>query len=199
MVRVELPLVDASGKLVGYGDRWQAHRVKEGPNGPVLGAKHIGITIACVDDQSRILTAYRRHKIFDKVWTLSGDTHPYREQGTAETETLTQAAKRCALDDLGIKTKGWRRTLSTSYSSVDPRNPRYCENELLYLMVARQVGPFHMNPRNAYELRWKVAAEISRDSATDQRKNPMDRKYAPWVHALFSLPLDMLEEALLIG
>jgi len=115
MARMELPLVNASGKIVGYGDRWQAHRVKEGPNGPILGVKHIGITVACVDDQMRILTAYRRHRIFDQVWSLSGDTHPYRVLGTQETETLGQAANRCTLDDLGTRSKGWRRTLTVSY------------------------------------------------------------------------------------
>jgi len=191
--------VNGSGRVVGYGDRWQAHRVKNGPNGPVLGAKHVGITVACVDDQTRILTAYRRHRIFDQVWTLSGDTHPYRVKGTQEMETLVQAAKRCALDDLGIETKGWKRTLTVSYSARDPRDPRYCENELLHLMVAKQDGPFHRNPKNVYDLRWRKAAEISRVSATDLEKDPIDRRYAPWVHALFSPSSDRAKEALLIS
>ena len=198
MVRVELPLVNAAGRIVGYGDRWQSHRVRDGPDGPVPGLKHIGITIACLDDRMRILTAHRRHRIFDKVWTLSGDTHPYRVHGMPKTETLIQASRRCAIDDLGIKTKGWRRTLTVSYSARDPRDPRYCENELLHLMVAKPKGPFQMNQKHVYELRWRSAAEISRDSVTDQKKDPIDRKYAPWVHALFSIPSDKVEEALLI-
>jgi isopentenyldiphosphate isomerase len=196
MGRLEVPLVNESGRRVGYGDRWQTHRVRKGPNGPVLGQKHIGIVIALVDDAGRILVAHRKHKIFDGVWTLSGDTHPYRyEWGTVE--IITVAARRCAKEDLGIETKGWKKALTVSYSAMDPRNPRYCENELLHVLAARYDGPLHMNDKSAYELRWLEPAEISRDSAADQQKAPIDRKYAPWVHAVFALPLERVEEALL--
>jgi len=198
MARSQVPLVAASGKTIGYGDRWLAHRVRSGPDSLALGRKHVGITIVCVDDGGKILVAHRRHRIFDRVWTLSGDTHPYRACGSLNTESLIQATKRCALDDLGVETKGWRKTLTVSYSARDPRDPRYCENELLHLMVARQGGPFRMNPKNAYELRWVQLAEISKDSAADLEKDPIDRRYAPWVHAVFALPLGKVEEALLV-
>jgi len=36
-----------------------------------------------------------------------------------------------------------------------------------------------------------------RDSQKDLRKEPDDRKYAPWVLAMFSLPVETVEEALL--
>jgi hypothetical protein len=54
-----------------------------------------------------------------------------------------------------------------------------------------------MNKKNAYELRWAKFSEILRDSQKDLRKEPKDRKYAPWVHAMFSLPVETVEEALL--
>ncbi len=54
-----------------------------------------------------------------------------------------------------------------------------------------------MNRKNAYELRWAKFSEILRDSQKDLRKAPNDRKYAPWVHAMFSLPAERVEEALL--
>jgi isopentenyldiphosphate isomerase len=76
MNRYKIPLVDESGKTVGYGDRWWTHRVRNGQESPILGEKHVGITIACLDDDGRILVQLRRHKIFDKVWSVSGDTHP---------------------------------------------------------------------------------------------------------------------------
>jgi isopentenyldiphosphate isomerase len=76
MERYEIPLVNASGRIIGYGDRWWTHRVRDGREGPILGEKHVGITIACLDDDGRILVQNRRHRIFDKVWSLSGDTHP---------------------------------------------------------------------------------------------------------------------------
>lgn len=172
--------------------------MREGPNGPILGRRHIGITIACVDNNGRILIEHRRHKIFDKVWTLSGDTHPYRVQGSQVVETLQQAASTCAVDDLGVTIRKWTKALTTSYSARDPRDPRYCENELLHLMVAKYDGPLHMNPKNAYELRWVGLAEISNDIETDLKKGPIDRKYAPFVHAVFALPRERVEEALFV-
>ena len=184
---LEVRLVDDSGRTIGFGDRWQTHRVTKGPNGPTLGQKHVGITIACVDQAGKILIAHRRHKIFDKVWTLSGDTHPYRAYGRMEVENVLQAARRCAMDDLGITTKGWRKTLTVSYAERDPRDPRYCENELLHVMVARYDGPLHINPKNAYELRWVEMAEVSAQSDEDLKKEPIDRKYAPWVQAMLAL------------
>jgi len=194
MVRLEVPLVNESGRRVGFGDRWQTHRVREGPDGPILGQRHVGITIACVDDD-RILVAHRKHKIFDRVWTLSGDSHPYRYEW-GEKETILQAARRCARDDLGVKIEKWTKALTVSYSARDPRDQRYCENELLYVLVAKHEGPLHMNEKNAYELRWAGLAEISEGSAADLEKEPIERKYAPWVHAIFSLPPEKVEEAL---
>src|SRR5437879_13616468 len=75
MERYKIPLVDGSGRTIGYGDRWWTHRVRDGREGPILGEKHVGITIACLDDNGRILVQHRRHRIFDKVWSLPGDTH----------------------------------------------------------------------------------------------------------------------------
>jgi isopentenyldiphosphate isomerase len=199
MVRTEVPLVDVSGKTIGYGDRWQIHRVRNGPDGPVLGKKHIGLTIACVKDNGRILVAHRRHRIFDKVWTLSGDTHPYRMYGSLEVESLENAAKRCAMDELGVVIKKWTKTFTASYSARDPRDPRYCENELLHVLVAKHGDPIHMSRKNAYDLRWVEPSEISRDSLADLKKEPIGRKYAPWVHVVFTLPLDKVEEALLVS
>jgi isopentenyldiphosphate isomerase len=195
MGRLEVPLVNESGRRVGYGDRWQTHRVRKGSDGPILGRKHVGITIALVEGEGRILVAQRRHEIFDRVWTLSGDTHPYRhEWGNAE--IVTVAAKRCAKEDLGIETRGWRNALTVSYSARDPRDPRYCENELLSLMVTKYDGPVHMNKKNAYELRWAELSEISKESAADLQKEPVKRKYAPWVHAIFSLTPERIRDAL---
>jgi len=197
MARLEVRLVNEAGRTTGFGDRWLTHRVREGPDGPVLGQRHVGITIACVDRTDRILVAHRRHKIFDRVWTLSGDTHPYRIRGETVVESLTQAAKRCALDDLGTNVVGWLDALVLSYAARDPRDPRYCENELLHVMVARYDGPWHMNPKNVYGLRWAELAEVSEDSMEDLKKEPIERKYAPWVHALFSQPASRVEKALL--
>jgi len=54
-----------------------------------------------------------------------------------------------------------------------------------------------MNRKNAYELRWAKFSEILRDSQKDLRREPIDRKYAPWVHAMFSFPIERVEKALL--
>jgi isopentenyldiphosphate isomerase len=196
MRRLEVPLVNDSGRTIGYGDRWLTHRVRNGPDGPVLGQKHVGITIACIDDEGRILVQHRRHKIFDKVWSFSGDTHPYRMYGSLAMETIFHAARRCAMDDLGAVIKGWKKTLSVSYSARDPRNPRYCENELLHLLVVKHCCPFHMNTKNAYELMWVELKEVSRDTAADLKKEPIERTYAPWVHTIFALNPERIREAL---
>ena len=168
----------------------------KGPNGPVLGQKHIGIDIACADSEGRILVAYRRHKIFDRVWTLSGDTHPYRIHGSQRVENLVQASKRCAEDDFRANIKTWTKALTVSYSARDPRDPRYCENELMHVMTARYDGPLRMNKKNAYDFCWVTVAEISKDCKEDLKKEPIDRKFAPWVHAVFALPLREVREAL---
>lgn len=194
MNRYRIPTVDEPGRTIGYSDRWWTHRVRAGPGGPTLGEKHVGITIVCLDDDGKILVQHRRHKIFDKVWSLSGDTHP-RKYDSSKVETLSEAAKRCAKEDLGVAIKGWREILSVSYSARDPRDPRYCENELLHVLAAMYSGPMKMNRESAYELRWAECAEISRDSRKDSKKKPIDRNYAPWVQAMFSLPHERVEEA----
>ena len=71
MAQREVRLVNEAGRPIGFGDRWHTHQVKEGPDGPILGQRHLGITIACVDGAGRILVAHRRHRIFDKVWMLA--------------------------------------------------------------------------------------------------------------------------------
>jgi isopentenyldiphosphate isomerase len=169
MERYKIPLVDGSGRTIGYGDRWWTHRVRAGPDGPILGEKHVGITIACVDDDGRVLVQHRKHKIFDKVWSLSGDTHP-RKYEAQKTEGLSEAASICAKEDLGIVVKNWRNALTVSYSARDPRDPRYCENELLYVLAAKHGGPLNMNRNSAYELQWAELADISRDSQRDSKK-----------------------------
>ena len=194
MERYKIPLVNGFGRTIGYGDRWWTHRVRNGGDGPILGEKHVGITIACLDDEGRILVQHRRHRIFDKIWSLSGDTHP-RKYGSSKVESLYEAARRCAKEDLGAVIKDWRKTLTVSYSARDPRDPRYCENELLSVLAAKHRGPMTMNRNSAYELRWVEFAEILRDSHTDSKKEPIDRKYAPWVHAMFSLPHELVEDA----
>jgi isopentenyldiphosphate isomerase len=195
--RYRIPLVDEFGKTTGYGDRWWTHRVRNGPEGPILGQKHIGIIIACLDEDRRILAQHRRHRIFDKVWSLSGDTHP-RKYYNRKVESLSEAARRCAEEDLGIDVRGWTQTLSVSYSARDPRDPRYCENELMHVLVAKHNGPVHMNEKNVYGLRWVKLAEVSKDSQADLKRESTDRKYAPWVNALLSLPPRRVEEAFLL-
>jgi len=163
------------------------------PNGPILGQKHAGITIACLDQSGRILTQHRRHRIFDKVWSLSRDTHP-RKYGSRRVESLSEAARRCAREDLGVVIKNWTQRLTVPYSDRDPRDSRYCENELLYILVAKHGGPLRMNEKNAYGLRWVELAEVSKDSRTDLKREPVDRKYAPWVSTVFSLSFEEVEE-----
>ena len=168
--------------------------MRDGRESPTLGEKHVGITIACLDDDGRILVQHRRHRIFNKVWSLSGDTHP-RKYESSKMESLSEAARRCAKEDLGVVIKNWRKTLSVSYSARDPRDPRYCENELLHVLATKHSGPMKMNRDSAYELQWAKLEEISRDSRKDSKKRPIDRKYAPWVQAMFSLPHEKVEEA----
>src|SRR5207245_10651570 len=115
---------------------------------------------------------------------------------TRKVKTLSEAARRCAKEDLGVMIKPWRETVSLSYSARDPRDPRYCENELLHVLATKHGGLVHMNRKNAYELRWAKFAQIMRDSQKDLREELKDRKYAPWVHAMFSLTVRTVEEAL---
>ncbi len=153
--------------------------------------KHVGITIAMLDERGRVLLQHRKHRIFDDVWSLSGDTHP-RKYGDQRVETLRQAAERCALEDWGVRIRNWTQAVNVSYSARDPRNPKYCENELLYVLISRIGEPVHTNRQNAYASRWAETAEIARESRSDRGK-PIDRKYAPWVHAVFSLPPRKIE------
>jgi isopentenyldiphosphate isomerase len=118
--------------------------------------------------------------------------------GSQAVEGIVEAARRCAMDDLGVRIKRWPRRLTLSYSARDPRDPRYCENELLHVMAARHEGPFRMNKKNAYELHWAKFEEIAKDSTADLEKKPIDRRYAPWVHSLFSPLYDEVEATLLV-
>jgi len=112
MERYRIPLLDESGRTIGYGDRWWTHRVRDGPDGPILGQRHAGITIVFLDQSGRILIQHRRHRIFDKVWSLSGDTHP-RKYGSRRVESLPELRE----DVLG-------RT-SESRSRTGPRGSAY--------------------------------------------------------------------------
>lgn len=198
MEKYKIPLLDESGKTIGYGDRWWTHRIRDGPEGPILGQRHVGITIACINHSGRILIQHRRHRVFDQVWSLSGDTHP-RKYESRRVESLSEAAQRCAGEDLGVVIRNWTRTLVVPYSARDPRDSRYCENELLYILAVKHDGPLAMNKKNAYELQWADLAEVSKDSRTDLKREPIDRKYAPWVSAVFSLPSKEIEAAFRIS
>jgi len=68
---------------------------------------------------------------------------------------------------------------------------------LLNVLSAKQSGLLNMNEKNAYELRWVAPAEIWKESLADLKKEPIERMYAPWVHAVFALPLEKVKEALL--
>ncbi len=109
-------------------------------------------------------------------------------------ESLSEAARRCAREDLGVVIKNWTQRLTVPYYARDPRDSRYCENELLYILVAKHGGPLRMNEKNAYGLRWVELAEVSKDSRTDLKREPVDRKYAPWVSTVFSLSFEEVEE-----
>jgi len=194
MRQYTIPLVNESGRRIGYGDRWLTHRTRDGPDGPVFGQKHVGVTIACIDGDARIILQHRKHKIFDKVWSLSGDTHPRKYDGQG-VETLSQAERRCAKEDLGVVVKRWVQTLSVSYSAQDPRDPRYCENELLYLLAGRCDRQPHINRRNVYELQLVDLDQIAGDSRADMKEKPLDQKYAPWVHAVFALSSERVKAA----
>ena len=198
MKKYEIPLVDESGKITGYGNRWWTHRVRDSPGGLILGQRHVGITIACIDGNGRVLIQQRKHRIFDKVWSLSGDTHPRKYEGR-RVESLSEAARRCAKEDLGIVIKQWTPSIKVLYSARDPRDPRYCENELLYVMFANHNGQVRMNEQNAYELEWVPLKSIFEGSRSDLKKKPVDRMFAPWVHAVFSLPSAKVREAFLIN
>src|SRR3989442_13893884 len=162
MERYKIPLANGSGGTIGYGDRWRDHRVRDGPDGLILGEKHVGRTIACLDDDGRVLVQLRRHRIFDKVWSLSGDTHP-RKYDIRKVETLSEAARRCAKEDLGVVIKRWRKTVSMSYSARDPRDPRYCENELLHVLATKHGVLVHMNRKTASQSRWGAIPEHLRE------------------------------------
>jgi len=89
MARFEVRLVNETGRTIGFGDRWLTHRVREGPDGPILGQRHLGITIACVDDAGGILVAHRRHRIFDKVWKGSRPSSTTRRSPVANRGAAT--------------------------------------------------------------------------------------------------------------
>lgn len=64
-------------------------------------------------------------------------------------------------------------------------------------MVAKYDGPVHMNEKNAYDLRWAKLSEILEESASDLQKEPIERIYAPWVHAIFTLSPEIIKDALM--
>ncbi len=192
MEEYTIPLVDESGSVVSYGDRWLSHAVTTGDNGPILGRRHTGITIALLNGDGKILVQHRKHKVFDNVWSLSGDTHPRRYNGKT-VETLGEASDRCSLEDLGIAPGKWNEVLVTTYSALDPRDNEYCENEVLHLLVTTYDGPFKVNENNAYSVKWMKIEEIASQVVDDLRNEPLRREFAPWVHSIFVQPKKKLE------
>jgi len=179
-----IPIVDARGRVAGYADRWLTHTVFEEGGKLVLGQKHVGICVACQDPLGRILVQRRRHVIFDGYWSLTADTHPRKYEGL-QVESLATASTRCAREDLGINVTKWVDALVVSYSARDPRNPKYCENELMHLMVGKYNGTVRANKKNVYGFEWKEPRELRKEAIQDESKDPKDRKYAPWIRPVF--------------
>ena len=103
------------------------------------------------------------------------------------------------MEDLGVTIENWTETLTVSYAARDPRDPRYCENELLHLLVARHGRQLRVNKSNAYDARWVEPTKILEESLEDAEKEPVDRKHAPWVHAVFGVSPRRLARALSTG
>jgi len=179
-----IPIVDEHGNIVGYGDRWITHTVHEVGGELILGQRHIGICIACQNGFGEILIQHRKHVIFDKIWSLSADTHP-RKYDDNRVETLAEAATRCIQEDFGIAVTQWTEVLTLCYSARDPHNPKCCENELLHLLVGKYDGSVNPNEDNVYDYRWVEQQRISEEVLRDSRREPINRVYAPWIHVIF--------------
>lgn len=180
-----IPLADEDGNVIGLADRWSTHTVRQTDGGLVLGQRHVGICIACQDGSGRVLLQFRRHKIFDRCWSFTADTHPRKYEGR-ELETLFQAATRCANEDFGIVVEGWVDALTVTYAARDPRDPRFCENEFMHLLVGRHDGEVRPNPESVYACRWADPEAVMNEVASEAEVEPEARRYAPWVHSVFN-------------
>lgn len=164
-------LVDDSDNPKGYGTKEKTHTVHDG----IPGYHHRGLTVLVYNEMGEVLLQHRKHRIFDSVWDLAGSTHPYYREGRQE--TYEEAALRCLSTEYsGL---GGDRVVNSSvavnYSAIDPRNPRYCENEFCRLVIASHRGAVTHNPENAYGHAWASFSRLSSDLQSDPGK------YAPWV------------------
>jgi isopentenyl-diphosphate delta-isomerase len=164
-------LVDENDTPLGHGTKEETHTVHSG----VPGYHHRGLTILVLNPRGQILLQHRKHRIFDKVWDLAGSTHPYFRDGRQE--TYEEAASRCLSTEYsGFKgTRVANSSIAVNYAAVDPRAPRYCENEFCRLIVARHGGEVSHSPENAYGHSWVSLQELRKDLAASPSK------YAPWV------------------
>jgi isopentenyl-diphosphate delta-isomerase len=142
-----LVLVDEEDNQVGTADREEAHLG--------MGKRHRAFVVFLFKDNKLIIQRRSmKKKLWPGYWDVSYTSHVYPE------ETYTNAARRKALQELGIEVNDFKEVLSFVYWA--PYNG-YSENEFCKLFVAYTENEPKPNPEEVMDVRYLTLEEVEKE------------------------------------
>lgn len=155
-------LVDDEDNFLGYAPRTECHTGK--------GKRHRAFVLMLYNKDKKILLQHRKHKLFDKLWDLTGASHPLHLDGNDE--SYLESAARCLktewkIENIKLKVLG----AFNYFSQYDER----CENEHCALIIGEYDDKVKINPEVAYDFRWVSLKQL----LSEIKKNP--EEFTPWL------------------
>lgn len=155
--------VDDSGKFEEYIPKRVGHTGE--------GKRHLAISVLLYNSKGQVLLQKRKHKIFDKIWDVTGATHPLHKIDGSD-ESLEEATWRCLEKEYGIKDKMHLKNLG--FFNYFAKYEEYCENEHCSILIGEYNGSLNLNSEVGYSYKWISEEEFLKDI----KKNP--KNYTPW-------------------
>ena len=155
-------LVDDEDNFLGYAPRGECHTGK--------GKRHRAFVLMLYNKDKKILLQHRKHKLFDKLWDLTGASHPLHVDGT--NESYLESASRCLKTEWRIEGIKLKVVGAFNYFS---QYDEHCENEHCALIIGEYNGEVKINSDVAYDFRWVSLKQI----LSEVKKNP--ENFTPWL------------------
>jgi isopentenyl-diphosphate delta-isomerase len=156
----KLILVDHQDRPVGEIGKLEAHLG--------MGQRHRAFTAILRNDKDEVLLTKRSLKkpLWPTFWDLSFSSHPWVG------ESIEQACKRRAQEELGIKVSGFKRLFNYDYQVS--WSDLFSECELNHILLADFSGTVVNNPEEISDWQW-----VKWGKCIAEKRNP--DFFAPWV------------------
>lgn len=157
---------DNQGKFTGeYISKEEGHKGK--------GKRHLAITVLLENSKGEVLLQKRKHQIFNKIWDLTGATHPLHLKSGRD-ESYEEATIRCLEREYGIEAGEVEKLRVVEEFNYFSKDGNLCENEHCLMLTGKYDGFLNLNPEVGYSYKWMDKKEFLQDI----KKNP--RNYSPW-------------------